>query len=351
MATALPKTPHWLRAGTSGVVTGVDREAGEAGIIRGVVLAQEGPFRDGRGEFDKKSLRSIVQIAKTSPNGLKSRFAHPDESGDGIGRGVGRMKNLRIDTLGARERDGQQLTEPVQAVRADLHITPAALLSPPNGGGTPYGEYVMTVAETDPGMMSTSLVIGDDLEEEFRLDKHDRRKLDDDGHELPPIWRPKSIHASDIVDRGAAVDSFLSAGLEVGNLPNGVLWQAAHLLDAQFADQPRDVVEARCRAWLDRYLSNRFGEVEAKAAQSLSDECQMFVSVDLLAEACRMPGLMGLTAAEYVEEKRAVMLTMAGPAEGATVEVIGAPGSDEPYDPDRDPDRLDRERRLEEDAD
>lgn len=362
----LPTTPHWLRAETSGAVTGVDREAGEAGIIRGVVLAQEGPFVDGRGEFDKKSLRSIVQIAKASPNGLKSRFAHPDESGDGIGRLVGRVKNPRIDTLGPRERDSKQVTEPVQAVRGDLHITPMALESPPNGGGMPYGEYVMGLAETDPGALSSSLVIGDDLEEEFRLDKHDRRKLDDNGHELPPIWRPNSIHASDIVDRGAAVDSFLSAGLEVGNLPNRVLWQAAHLLDAQFADQPRDVVDARCRAWLDRYLSNRFGEAQAEGAPDGARLRRLLVEPGLFVALCRdasdnpLPEDSEIVGASYDFDHAAILMTFRSGewephATGSVVPMLVPPVLSEiqqcqttvfPYDPDRDPDRLDRERRL-----
>ncbi len=370
--TTLPTTSEWLRANATAPLIGVDREAGEAGIIHGVVLAQEGPFKTpGRGEFDRKSLKQIVAVAKAAPGGLKSRFSHPDESGDGIGKLVGWMKVPRLDTVTTRERDGKQLTDPIQAVRADLHISKMAILPPPEGGGTPYGEYVMGLAEENPSAFSTSLVVGEaGLTEEYRIEKNGVRKRDEEGNELPPLWRIEELHASDIVDTGDAVDDFLSAGLDTGNLPNRVLWQAAHLLDAQFADQPRDAVEARCRAWLDRYLSNRFGEaqnlepLDSARLQRLMVDPGLFIALCQGAEGNPLPAGAEVVDTSYDLDHDAVVMTFRSDewepvAPGSVVPILNAPvlgdgfvalrQGDEPYDPNRDPDRLDRERRLEED--
>ncbi len=44
----------WLRASVIGTTNGVNREAG---IIHGVILAEEGRFKsEGRGEFDKAGI-------------------------------------------------------------------------------------------------------------------------------------------------------------------------------------------------------------------------------------------------------------------------------------------------------
>lgn len=234
----------WLRAGTSGPAIGVDREAN---VIRGYVVAQEGTFKPDadRGEFDKQSLRQIIKLMKAEPSGLKSRFAHPSLSDDGIGKFLGRVKKPRM----AKTADG------IAAVRADLHLD-ATSLKPPPAGGTPLGEYVMDLAESDPDAFSSSLAL--QTEKETRLDKSGRPRLDDEGQELPPLWRPTVLHASDVVDEGAAVDSFLSAET-IDGLPDAVVRRGAELLDKQFPDASREEVRDRCEGWLTRYLDHRFG--------------------------------------------------------------------------------------------
>jgi hypothetical protein len=54
--------------------------------------------------------------------------------------------------------------------------------------------------------------------------------------------------------------------VDVDGLPLGALWRGCEMLDRLFAGQPREVIEARCKAWLDRYLSIRFGEAPALQA-------------------------------------------------------------------------------------
>src|SRR5262249_27424355 len=72
-------------------------------------------------------------------------------------------------------------------------------------------------------------------------------------------WMPTKLHAADIVDTGDAVDGLLSAGVDVDNLPDAVVRRGAELLDRMFGGCEREVIEARCLAWLDRDLAMRFG--------------------------------------------------------------------------------------------
>lgn len=234
----MPALPGRLRAMLPGAKPlGVDREAK---VIRGYVVAQLGAFKTaGRGQFDDASLRQIVDLMGKHPKGLRSRFAHPTESNDGLGSYLGRAKNPRMD--GDR-------------VRADLHLDPTSFSSP-NGN---LGGYLLDLAESDSDALSSSLVLQAD--KEAVLDAKGKPALDQDGQPVPPVWRPTKLHASDIVDTGDAVDGLLSAGVDVDGMPLGALWRGAELLDGMFAGQSRDVIEARCKAWLDRYLSLRFGD-------------------------------------------------------------------------------------------
>lgn len=238
----LKSEPEWLR---SAIVTappiGVDRQAG---IIRGRILAEKGPFKSlGRGEFDDESLDKIVKLANELPNGLKSRFTHPGLSADGLGKYLGRDRNVR--------KDGDK-------VRGDLHLDRTALESAPDGG-TPLGKYVMDLAESDPGAFGSSLVLRAD--QKYRLNEDGTKKQGPDGKELPPLWRPTKLHAIDVVDDGDAVHSgFLSA-----DLPDSAVREASSIIDQQFAGCDRPTIEARATAFLSRYLDLRFGEDDMNA--------------------------------------------------------------------------------------
>lgn len=240
---------NWLRAGLAKAKPiGVDRENN---VIHGYVLAERGPFKSaGRGEFDDDGLRQIVALAKAKPAGLKSRFTHPSLSDDGLGKFLGRSKNVRMD--GPR-------------VRGDLHLSAASHTSPSGD----LGKYVMDLAESDPGAFGSSLVL--EADEKMRLDAKGHPLADADGEPLPPLWYPKVLHASDVVDEGDAVhNGFLSSAsldaLDLDNLPDAVQRQGWAMLDRVFAGSDRGVIEARCLAYLNRYLSQKFGEPPAPAA-------------------------------------------------------------------------------------
>ena len=236
---------EWLRAGpTPSTATEVDRSKG---IIRDVILAEEGVFKSaGRGEFDRQSIEEVVRLAREkNPPGLKSRFAHPTESDDGIGKHLGRFKGARLHTI-TRLSPRREIA----VAKADLYFDPTAM-EEPVGGGRPLGDYIMALAENDPTALSCSLVI--EPREEMRLDPQGRPLLGDDGNPLPPIWRPVRIHACDVVDTGEACHSFLSVET-IDALPNAVVFRGKELLDRQFAGKPRAFVEKRLQAFLGRYL-------------------------------------------------------------------------------------------------
>ena len=246
---------NWLRAGVQSVTreVGVDRENK---IIKGFIVAEEGPFHsEGRGEFNLDSLSSIVRLMRAEPMGLKSRFTHPTLSDDGLGKFLGRARNARLATI---NRDGKESS----LIRADLHLSATAFEDNPNGN---LGDYILGLASEDPDAMSASLVLTAD--EEFRTDARNRRLMDAEGNELPPLWRPTSLHAVDMVDTGEATHAFLSTD----NLPDEIVRRGSELLDRQFQGCGRDVVEARCGAWLTKYLDLRYGPAEVEKVISKSD--------------------------------------------------------------------------------
>lgn len=260
----MPAEPAHLRAAVlgAGVGSNVDRDAG---VIYSAILAQEGPFRDipePRGEFNEKSLRMIVKQANAKAAGLKMRFGHPSASDDSPGKAMGRAKNARMSTV-AVERNGK-LVE-LKCARADIHLYEAARKSLAK-----ECDLVLGLAEEAPDALMLSLRIVP--EEEYRLNKDGSPTKDNQGNVLPPLWFPKQLTGVDFVEEGAATDSLLapeqwaqalSVGLtpelaQVLNFDNAVRL-GSQVIDKVFAGQERDVVESRLTAFLERYLTRRYG--------------------------------------------------------------------------------------------
>ena len=264
----MPINPEWLRVNLKGQAGPVDREKA---VISGVILAEEGIFKDRRGEFDRQAIRKIVKLGNERSGGLKARWTHPNLSSDGLGRFLGRHKNLRSDTVlreAGKDASGKQLMKEVLVARADLHLDKTAL-EEPVGGGKPLGTYLMDLAESDSDAMGLSLVLK--TEQTLRTDSKGRALKDEKtGEELPPLWMPTELHAADAVDDGDATHSFLSADILAG-LPDAIVRQGCELLDKQFGGQERDAVKARLTAFVDRYLNLRF-PVELAATDMPDDE-------------------------------------------------------------------------------
>lgn len=297
MKRAMPAVPTKLRAGLPAAarVAGVDRDRG---VIRGYVAAQLGAFKsDGRGEFDRPSLEEIVRLWPAA--GLKVRFSHPSESSDGLGKYLGRAKDPYLGTATV-DRDG--VSTQVPAVRADLYLDPTSRRTPSGD----LGGYILDLAASDPGAISSSLVLTRD--EEYRVNPDGTPQLSATGDPLPPLWRPKRLFASDIVEEGDAVDGLIdSTG---GRYTRDYLSRGEAILNALFAGQPAGVVKARCLAYLGRYLSRRYG---GEAMRS-NWEC-LGASLGGVLDSC-------INAAVTDERPREVILAEMAQASGMEVQAV-----------------------------
>jgi hypothetical protein len=252
---------QWLKAQTQARPLGVDREAK---VIRGVIVAEEGPFKSkGRGEFDAKGIKEIVKLSKANPSGLKSRFSHPTMSDDGLGKFLGRVRDVHLSAI---QRTIKGDPKELMIARGDLYFSPSAFTGPSGDLAT----YVMDLVEEDPDNAGMSLVI--EPQEEMRLDKKGRPLVDEvTGEQLPPIWRPLAVHAVDVVDEGDATRSMLAAGLSIEGLPDEVLHKATELLRKQFTGKSREFVEQHLRDWTVRALDLYWPKDETQEPDDLRE--------------------------------------------------------------------------------
>lgn len=243
---AVPAWESCLSTGRG--LIGVDQENK---ILLGYIVAEAGPFKsEGRGEFDTRSLQMIVEQGNAAKMGLKSRFGHPGASSDALGTHLGRARNFRMD--------GDRIA------RADLHLAPASFSSPKGN----LGQHVLDMAMHDPEAIGSSLVI--DPDREFRLNEDGTRKLGPDKKPLPPLWRPKKLFASDIVEEGDATNSLLSADIREDDLTMDHVRRAYEMLNSVYAGQERDVTRSRLLAFVDRYLDSRYGSLPKITAEEMA---------------------------------------------------------------------------------
>jgi hypothetical protein len=306
----MPARPDRLKVAVPQIAAvGVDRSAK---VIRGFVVAQLGPFKsDGRGEFDQASLDAILELWPAA--GLRSRFTHPTESSDGLGKFLGRARDPVMSTA-TIERDGAEVEIP--AIRADLHLAASAFKTP-NGN---LGQYVLDLAEEDPGALSSSLVLR--KLEEWRRNPDKTLATGPNGETLPPLWRPKRLFASDLVDEGDAVDGLLDVG-QGADWTRDLLARGEELLNKVFAGATRQTVQARCSAFLTRYLDRRFGVSAMSKCAKCKDE-QLGANLGGL--------LDGLIDAAVTDEKpREIIMSEMAAAAAITIEEVSAivQGTDE----------------------
>jgi len=174
-----------IEKGSKGIDRAYKHDKGQ-GVILGYGVISKGKMNeeDVRGwEFDDESLDQIIEMGNANKMGVKSRFGHPNMSNTALGTFLGRAKNFR--------KDGD-------IVRADLYFDSTAYKTP-NGD---LGNYVLDLAESDPGAFGTSIVFLYELE--YRLEKDGTRKKNKEGKEMPPLVRFTKLFASDVVDNPAA---------------------------------------------------------------------------------------------------------------------------------------------------
>ncbi|MFO0899834.1 MAG: hypothetical protein U0836_20580 [Pirellulales bacterium] len=157
-----------------------------ARMIHGMVLAEVGPLKSRRGEFDLAGVERVAELINAA-GGVESYYTHDHVTDtNSVPILLGMVTNARADRT---------------SVRGDLKFFPSASNVP--GLGDLAG-YVMQRAEERPQAISSSLVFYADLEHRAPV------KRGRDYVQQPPLLRPTSVLSSDIVGEGDAVSSLLS---------------------------------------------------------------------------------------------------------------------------------------------
>ncbi len=235
-----------IEQGAQGVDPGFKHDKGK-GAIFGYTVITKGKLngQDVRNwEMDDTSLDQIVELGNKSAIGIKSRFGHPNMSGEALGTFLGRAKNFR--------RDGD-------VVRADLYFDETAYKTP-NGD---LATYILDLASNDPASFGTSIVFSADLE--TRLEKDSTPKKDGSGKPLPALVRFKKLFGSDVVDDPAATNGMFS---KFFNESVELSAKATEFLDKLLCDP--DALD-RVMGFLERYRENRV-EIELEEEKKQSNQ-------------------------------------------------------------------------------
>lgn len=231
---------HWLRAQTQARPLGVDREAK---AIRGVILAEEGPFRNtDRGSFSKAAIKEVVKLGKASGS-LKSHLSHT-ESGksEAILFLLGKTRDVREDTV-IRNEGGKEV--PRLVARGDLHFGSYAFKAPQGDLAT----HIMNVVDEENDAFGMSLQL--DAEISYPTDRRGRRLYG------PPEWMPRQLAAVDVVGQGEATRSMLSSSPTPET-------HFLEMLSQQFDGCEREEVRSHLSDWMQRALDAYWPKDEPK---------------------------------------------------------------------------------------
>jgi hypothetical protein len=166
-----------------------------AGVIRGIAVCTRGEALGHDMWCDAQFVQSVCdQINASGDTGVKARFTHPNECGDGLAEGLGRVKSARVDG---------------DVVRGDLHLSKSSHITP-NGN---LAQFILTRAEEDPSSFGASIAyhFDDAAEVEFLVANTVANAAasmfvspDSDNEENLPHCRLGILKAVDLVDSPAA---------------------------------------------------------------------------------------------------------------------------------------------------
>ncbi len=158
------------------------------GIIRNVVVCEVGPARGHGVWLNQDFINKVTQFGQAQPEGVKSRFGHPNMCDDALGTYMGRFKNFT--------------TRGTQSI-ADLHFDSSASKSP-KGNLT---DYVTELAKNSPDMFGMSIVFvpGEEYDETDAAGKTRTFATFDETAEQP-------LQAVDAVDSPAATTNLFHEG-------------------------------------------------------------------------------------------------------------------------------------------
>ncbi len=243
----LKHAPTSLRAPVSrGVAARVIRDGGDsgAGLIRGFAVVTRGEAIGHDTWLDAEFLQETAdRINAAGTSGIKSRFTHPNMSGDGLGRFLGRVKNGSVR--------GDQ-------VLADLHISRLAHNTPDGD----LAEFVMGMADDEPDMFGTSIVFSRDeaAEAVFAAENQDKRgrfvSPDKKNEQQFPHARLAELRADDVVDEPAAnPGGMFSRGDGIVKEADALLSFALGLSDHKPELVQLELDPERVSAYLKRFLA------------------------------------------------------------------------------------------------
>ncbi len=163
----------------------IDRELG---IIYGA-SAMQAVEALGHGVLaDLKTLAQVAELGNSAKAGVKVRFTHPGMCSDGMGKMLGRMRDLRVVD---------------DKVVGDIHLAKSAANAPDGD----LRAYVLDLAEEDPTAFGMSVVIEGGaswlMADGSELEATDGPKPKGALGNLPSL-RVKKLHAVDVVDEPSA---------------------------------------------------------------------------------------------------------------------------------------------------
>jgi len=247
MADVLETRPRQFRAPVARGIERVEREGGmyKSGLIRQAAMITRGEALGHLMWVDDVMLTQVTDAINQTEPGVKSRFAHPSLSGDGLGKALGRMRNAKLNG---------------DVVRADLHLYESA-------HDTPDGDlasYIMNLADEDPAAFGMSIVFDSDIgaEDKFMAEHEDK-----DGNFVSPDKdntnnyihaRVAQLSAADVVDEPAAnPDGLFHRGDSIAFEADAYLAYALGLSDEAPETAAFGVHPDRVRGFVQRFLDQR----------------------------------------------------------------------------------------------
>jgi len=204
--------------------------------------------------LDREFLEQTATAINAAGNrGVKSRFTHPDLSGDGLGSTLGRVKAARV--VGDR-------------VIADLHLIESSHTSPEGD----LGAFILDMAEQDPDLFGTSIVFrrAVEAENEFKAAHLNRAgkfvSPDSSNAENLPHARLAELRACDCVDEPAAnpAGMFTTGSSQIVADADALLDYALGRSDAEPAMVELSFSPRRVKEWLSRWMERTGMEIVAR---------------------------------------------------------------------------------------
>jgi len=177
----------------------------ENGIIRDVVMVQEGPAKGHGVSVEASFIDDIVayDIKHFSQTGLKARFGHPSASNETMGTQLGIFTDFRKRVVNGKAEE-----------IANLQLLSAADDSPTHPG---MRTWVLKMAQERPDFLMSSIVFSGKSEYQRTPDgaKHQLRRNEDGSTNKKSEYGPVFIefgehYFTDIVEQGAATESLFS---------------------------------------------------------------------------------------------------------------------------------------------